>query len=425
MPMRWIERRLLVILICLVCASLGAQAQSPERAAEPDQRLLSAEQLDALVAPIALYPDPLVAQVMMASTYPLEVVQADRWLRSKKQLKGDPLKAEAAKQSWDDSVKSLIATPSVLDMMSQQLEWTEKLGNAVLAQETDVIAAVQRLRTKAYDNKKLSSTKEQTVTVRQEGGKSVVAIEPAAADSIAVPYYDPSVVYDPWPYADYQPYYFGCPDYVPCGIIGSGIAFGAGYLIGRWIDGDWWHGGIDWNRGNINIDRNRVTHHWEHNPRHRRGVQYTNANVRQKFSNANIGARRNSRDNVRAGAGDRTPGANRAGADRARAADRGPGDRKQAAARAKNAPKGGAKNAAKRADSAKTAARAKSPAGNARKAQAASNRTHARARPSSARMAQHHARRIHHRGNLRYAGFGGGRGGFGGRRGFGGGGRRR
>jgi hypothetical protein len=354
---------------------------------------------------------------MMASTYPLEVVQADRWLRGKKQLKADALKAEAAKQRWDDSVKSLIATPSALEMMSQQLEWTEKLGNAVLAQETDVIAAIQRLRMIAYGNKKLSSTKEQTVTLQQEGDKSVVAIEPAAADLIAVPYYDPSVVYDPWPNTDYQPYYFGCPTYVPCNIIGSGIAFGTGYLIGRWIDGDWWHGGIDWNRGSIKIDRNRVTHHWEHNPRHRRGVQYTNANVRQKFSNANSGGARNARDSSRANAADRKTSADRSPGDRAIAAGSGRGDRKQAAVKARNAPKGAA-NAAKRTGSAKTA-RSKGPAGSgARKAQAASNRPQARSGPSQARTARHQIpRAARYGGSHKFAGFGrGGRGGFGGGR---------
>jgi hypothetical protein len=412
MPIPWVWHQLLVILICLVGASSGAQAQRPAPAAAQDQPILSAEQLDALVAPIALYPGPLVAQVMMASTYPLEVVQADRWLRDKKQLKGDALKAEAGKESWDDSVKSLIATPSVLGMMSQQLEWTEKLGNAVLAQEADVIAAIQRLRMIAYGNGKLSSTKEQTVTLRQEGGKSVVTIEPAAVDAIAVPYYDPSVVYHPWPYTDYQPYYFGCPDYVPCYIVGSGIAFGAGYLIGRWSDGDWWHGGIDWNRGNINIDRNRVTHHWEHNPRHRRGVRYANASVRRKFSNANIAPARNAQDDIRAKAGDLRTSSDRSPGDRAIAAGRGTGDRKQAAVKAKNAPKVAA-NAAKRTGSAKTAARSKNPAGSgARKAQAASNR------PSKARAAPRQIQRAaRYGGSHRFAGFGGGgRGGFGGSR---------
>ncbi len=428
-----IGRLFIAMLICLVWASLGAGAQNATpAAAETDQPLLSAEQLDALVAPIALYPDPLLAQVLMASTYPLEVVQADRWLRGKKQLKEDALKAEAAKQPWDESVKSLIATPSVLDMLSQHLEWTEKLGNTVLAQQADVMAAVQRLRVKAYDNKKLSSTKEQTVTVRQEDGKPIVAVEPAAPDSIAVPYYDPAVVYDPWPYTDYPPYHFAVPDYIPAGIITSGIAFGTGYLIGRWVAGDYWYGGINWNRGEITIDRNRVTH-WHHNPQHRRGVQYTNSNVRQTFSNADIGAGRDARENLRLNPGDRKPGADRPGAsrpgaDRPGAADRGSADRKQAVAKGANrkqaAAKGGPKSTAKRTGSPKTAAaNAKRTGGGPKRVQASARHSvrHTQQRPAAARAIRP-SPQFASRANPRFASFGGrGRG----RGGFRGGGRRR
>jgi hypothetical protein len=130
--------------------------------------LLKAEELDQLVAPIALYPDALLAEVLMASTYPLEVVQADRWASANKALKADQLKAAVDKQSWDDSVKSLVATPSVLVMMSEKLDWTQKLGDAILAQQPDVMDAIQRLRTKAQANNKLVSTKEQKVSVTEQ-----------------------------------------------------------------------------------------------------------------------------------------------------------------------------------------------------------------------------------------------------------------
>ena len=426
MRLHSIRHRFIAIMICLVCVWPSAQAQNPPATPSPqstptevDQPLLNEGQLDALVAPVALYPDPLLSQVLMAATYPLEVVQADRWLRDKKQLKEDALKSEAAKQTWDDSVKSLVATPSVLEMMSQQLEWTQKLGNAVLAQQVDVMAAVQRLRVKAHDNNKLSSTKEQTVSVRQEDGKSIVAVEPAAADVVAVPYYDPAVVYGDWPYADYPPYYFAAPDYISGGLIATGIAFGAGYLVGRWADGDYWHGGINWNRGDItinrpgDIDRNRVTH-WQHNPQHRGGVQYTNANVRQKFAKADVGAGRDARDALRAGGADR-PAADRPGSDRPGAADRGPADRKQAAGKAKKAAakKGGAKSASKRTGSAKTAAaKTKRSAGGAKKAHASARPTQPRS--ASARGARPAPRVASHRANPRVANFGG-RGGGGGR----------
>jgi hypothetical protein len=218
----------------------------------------------------------------MASTYPLEVVQADGWARGQK-LKEGALKAEADKQPWDRSIKALIATPTVLEMMSKQLDWTEKLGNAALAQQADVMAAIQRLRSKAYDNKKLTSTKEQIVT-------------------------------------------FAAPDYIPAGFIGAYIVFGAGYLLGRWTDGgNYWGGGIYWDRGDIaanrpiNIDRDRVTH-WQHDPRHRRGLEYPHANVRQKFASTDSRPGREARDQLRT---DRhttlKPGAGRPGAaDRSR-----------------------------------------------------------------------------------------------------------
>jgi hypothetical protein len=167
----------------------GAQAPSEDAtAATADQQLLKPEELDQLVAPIALYPDALLAEVLMASTYPLEVVQADRWVRENKNLKGDTLKVAADKQEWDDSLKSLVATPSVLAMMSGKLDWTQKLGDAVLAQQPDVMDAIQRLRVKAQEQNKLKTTKEQIVTVKQEQSKQVIAIESANPDTVYVPY---------------------------------------------------------------------------------------------------------------------------------------------------------------------------------------------------------------------------------------------
>jgi hypothetical protein len=125
-----------------------------------------------------LYPDNLLAEVLMASTYPLEVVQADRWMNANKNLSADQLKAAVDKQPWDASVKALVATPSVLTMMSTKLDWAQKLGDAFLAQQADVMDAIQRLRAKAQENNKLTSTWEQTVTVRQEQNRQVIAIEP-------------------------------------------------------------------------------------------------------------------------------------------------------------------------------------------------------------------------------------------------------
>jgi hypothetical protein len=138
----WVIRLSALGFLIFLPLSVVAQNQGPPAAAS-DQQLLKSEELDALVAPIALYPDTLLAQVLMASTYPLEVVQADRWATENKNLKGDRLKDAADKQAWDDSVKALIATPSVLKMMSTKLDWTQKLGDAVLAQQPDVMDAIQ------------------------------------------------------------------------------------------------------------------------------------------------------------------------------------------------------------------------------------------------------------------------------------------
>ena len=173
-------RRLVALMFSLlVLAPLTALAQNqptppnqPTPAATSGEQLLKPEELDALVAPIALYPDNLLSLVLMASTYPLEVVVADRWAKENKNLKGDQLKAAVDKQAWDDSVKSLVATPDVLSMMSTKLDWTRKLGDAVLAQQPDVMDAIQRLRTKAEANNKLTSTKQQKVTKKQEQGKA-------------------------------------------------------------------------------------------------------------------------------------------------------------------------------------------------------------------------------------------------------------
>jgi len=211
-----------------------APTAAPPAQPAPAEKLLKPEELEALVAPIALYPDNLLSLVLMASTYPVEVVQADRWATENKKLKGERLKAAVDRQSWDDSVKSLVATPDVLAMMSSQLDWTVKLGEAVLAQQSEVMDAIQRLRAKADANNKLTSTKEQKVTKTQEGGRTIIAIEPTDPNMLYVPYYDPAVVYGTWPYADYPPYYWGYPGYIAGGLIAAGLAFGAGWALSNW-----------------------------------------------------------------------------------------------------------------------------------------------------------------------------------------------
>ena len=236
----------------------------------------------------------MLAQVLMASTYPLEIVQADRFAKANKKLKGDKLTQALDKQDWDPSVKQLVSTPTVLATMSDQLDWTEKLGDAVLAQQADVMDAIQRLRGQAQANGKLKTTKQQKVTVAQEANKPVIEIEPASPELVYVPYYNSAVVYGAWPYPDYPPYYYPPPPgYIVGGAIATGLAWGAAFAIGHevWDNFDWKRGDI-----NVNIDRNvdrnvdRNFQKWEHNSYHRRGVSYSGAAVKNKFTKGNARA---------------------------------------------------------------------------------------------------------------------------------------
>lgn len=277
-------------------SSVPAQPPSTAPPAAPVQPALKPAELDALVAPIALYPDPLLANVLMASTYPLEVVRAERWVNQNKNLKEDALKATAEKQDWEASVKSLVAAPAVLQMMSERLDWTQKVGEAFLAQEQDVMGAVQRMRARAYDRKKLVTTQEQVVNVKEEQNRQVISIESAVPDTLYVPYYEPQVVYGDWPYADYPayPYYWGYPGYIAAGVIATGLAFGGAYALGRWASGGYWGRGgywggstINWAGGGINVNRGAHVEHWRHDPAHRQGARYNNANLQQRFGGAN------------------------------------------------------------------------------------------------------------------------------------------
>src|SRR5579871_2322624 len=265
--------RVFLALAIMAATAVGAAAQQPAAPPsplppQPDQTLLKPEQLEALVAPIALYPDALLANMLAAATYPLEVVEADRWVKENKNLKGDALKTQVDKKGWDDSVKALTATPSVLDMMNDKLDWTKDLGDAMLAQQADLMDAIQRLREKARSNNKLSTTKEQKVTVQQQEGRQVIVIEPTDPNALYVPYYEPATVYGAWPYADYPPYYFGYPSYIGAGVVATGLAFGAAYALGRW--GNYWGGRVNWGNRNVYVNH-RTTNVWNHNAVHRQG----------------------------------------------------------------------------------------------------------------------------------------------------------
>ena len=206
------------------------------------------EELDQLAAPIALYPDSLVAQILMASTYPLEVVQADRFAKQNASLKGDALTKALEAQNWDPSVKSLVNFPQVLTMMSEKLDWTQKLGNAFLAQQKPVMDTIQSLRAKAQAAGNLKTTKEQTVIVEQK----IIKIEPASPQVIYVPTYNPTVVYGAWPYPAYPPYYYYPPGYVATT---AAVSFAAGAAVGAAWGYAW--GNTNWSGGSVNINNSQ------------------------------------------------------------------------------------------------------------------------------------------------------------------------
>lgn len=331
---RWI-RAALVWLILLVAAPAFAD-RGPDGPAP-----YKPEEIEALVAPIALYPDPVLAQVLMASTYPLEIVYAARWVKANPDLKGDDAVQAVQNQTWDTSVKSLVAFPQVLEPMYDKLDWTQKLGDAFLAQQKDVFAAVQRLRSRANEAGNLKSNEQQQVLVEPAatGETSIVRIEPANPQVIYVPAYDPAVVYGAWSYPAYPPYYWPpYPAYYPGYYPGAGLAFGVGLIAAGAIFSDC---NSCWGGGDINIDSDRARNvdrnfdsskrkngerggRWQHDAAHRQGVAYRDNATRDKFAGAPGADRRSQYRGRGAEAGNRVSTADRPGAgNRPTTADRG------------------------------------------------------------------------------------------------------
>ncbi|HET9403006.1 MAG TPA: DUF3300 domain-containing protein [Burkholderiales bacterium] len=325
--MKRIARFMLVwVIAALALAPLGRAQDAPKP--------FSKEELEQLAAPIALYPDALVAQILMAATYPLEVVSAARWSKANPNVKDKALEDAMQKQPWEASVKSLTAFPQVLAMMNEKLDMTQKLGDAFLGQQKDVMAAIQRLRAKADKAGNLKSSKEQTVTTVQESGQTVIKIEPADPQVVYVPTYNPAVVYGPWPYPAYPPYYYYPPGYVPGAAF---FTFTAGVIIGSAL----W-GGCNWGGGGVYINHNTYNNFnktniksgdWQHRPENRKGVQYRDQASQQKFGGgqrAGVDSREQFRGRAEQGrqdiARDREGvGRDVSTADRARGADRGAG----------------------------------------------------------------------------------------------------
>src|SRR5947209_6692826 len=227
--------------------SPSAQAQSPAapaKAQAPPTKIPPVE-VDSLVAPIALYPDPLLAQSLAASTYPLEIVQAQRWMKENSKLTGEKLTQAAAKQSWDASVQAMVAFPQALKLLDDNIQWTTDLGNAFLDQQADVMDAIQRMRKKAKDGGKLQTTKEQKVEVQTVEKKTVIEIQPANPQVIYVPSYQPTVVYGAAPVYAYPPVVYPSAGYVAAT---AAVSFGVGVMMGA-MWGGCCGGGYGWGMG--------------------------------------------------------------------------------------------------------------------------------------------------------------------------------
>ncbi|MDA3903410.1 MAG: DUF3300 domain-containing protein [Desulfuromusa sp.] len=260
-------------------------AQAQDSGNQDQAERYSEEELAQMLAPIALYPDALLSQILMASTYPIEVIEADRWLRENRELTGDTLDGELLNKGWDPSVKAICHFPSSLALMSERIAETTNLGNAFLAQETEVMGMIQKLRSGAYEQGNLKTTAEQKVIVEKE----TIIIEPANPRAVYLPYYDPYYVYGPWWWSPgYAPYYWG-----PVGAnIGVGISFWPGVYFGISFS-SWSY--FDWNRRYVYIDlhkRPRFVRHdrwittsgrWLHASSHRRGVAYRDMSTARKY----------------------------------------------------------------------------------------------------------------------------------------------
>jgi hypothetical protein len=310
--------RYLLVMVCTIAIAQGdalvymPSPHSAQGASPPEQAAkIPPDQLDSLVAPIALYPDPMLAQTLAASTYPLELIQLQQWLAKNPGLKDKALADAVAKQPWDPSIQALAGLPEVVKRLADDIQWTTDLGNAFLAQQSDVMDAVQRMRKKAQDTGNLKSTEQMKVETQVIESKSVIVVEQANPQVVYVPSYDPVVVYGP-PIYPYPPIY-----YPPAGYYAAGLAisFGVGVMMGAFWSGGWgwgcgWGGNNDItiNRnnnfnGNSNIgggNRNNIGNrpsnqpargggnrggdsNWKHNPQHRGGAPYRDRATADRF----------------------------------------------------------------------------------------------------------------------------------------------
>jgi hypothetical protein len=300
---------------CLWCFALlpivlagGARAQTTQ--AQPQgqaqsQKIYSKQQLDQMLAPVALYPDALLSQIFMATTYPSDVAEAAAWSAANPKVQGDDAVKQVNTKPWDPSVQSLVAFPQVLAQMKAHPDWVQNVGDAFLAQPDDMMASVQRLRAQAKASGNLKSNEQQKVTEQaappgSTEGTTIIQIEPSNPQVVYVPQYNPTVVYGSWPYPSYPPTYWPPPyGYYPGQALAAGMAFGVGIAI----TGALW-GGFNWGHGDVNVNVNRYNsvnnvnnrisgngnQRWNHNPENRRGTPYRDSASRQRFDQGRGGS---------------------------------------------------------------------------------------------------------------------------------------
>jgi hypothetical protein len=301
-------RQLVSVGCVLLMAGMGSVAMAQAPAPPPAQsQTFAPQQLDNLVAPIALYPDPLLGQVLAATTYPVELVEAQQWLQANTNLHGIQLTDAARQQNWDASVAALVAMPDVLTKLNQDIHWTTDLGNAFLAQPADVMAAVQRLRARAQANGKLQSNQQETVTTETQGGQQAIDIQPADPQMVYVPVYDPTYVWGAPEWGAYPGLYYPYYGFGWYPGIRMGLFFGG---WGGWGWGGWgWGWGPNWFGGGLFVNGGFFNRYgyaggfgaygagfrgnaaWAHNPAHRMGAAYSTAGLNSRYGAASQASR--------------------------------------------------------------------------------------------------------------------------------------
>ena len=313
----WIAAAFMTVAVTASAQNVPPPNTPPPAGLQQASAPMSQDLLDGLLAPIALYPDQLLAQVLMASTYPLEVVQAARFVKANPNLRGAALDDALKDMPWDPSVLSLASFPQVLDMMNDKLDWTQRLGDAFLADEAAVMQTVQGLRARAQQAGNLQSTEQQQVIVQER----TIIIQPAQPQYLFVPVYNPTVIFGPWWAPAYQPWYWFPPPIWGFGPrppnwgFYSGFFWGTAWGISRnnwgWAQPNWRGNNINININNNNVWVNRPAYrdrvsnngNWNHNVDHRRGVAYRDNATGNRYrptNNAGVQSRENyrGRDNV-------------------------------------------------------------------------------------------------------------------------------